>query len=63
MTTLSTVLYRVKEILIKISVMGAGDIAQLVECLPFKHKALSSIPSTAKKEQKFYHVFIEKRKS
>lgn len=29
-----------------ISCWGAGDIAQLVECLPCMHKALGSIPST-----------------
>ena len=30
----------------------AGEIAQLVECLPHKHKTLSSIPSTEKQTNK-----------
>lgn len=36
---------------IKLTVLRAGDIAQLVELLPHKHKALGSVPSTAKKKK------------
>jgi hypothetical protein len=32
--------------------MGAGRIAQEVECLPSKHKTLNSNPSTSQKKEK-----------
>lgn len=34
---------------IKINVLGVGEIAQRVKCLPYKNKGLSLIPSTNKK--------------
>ena len=42
------------DMLLRITGMRTGEIAQLVECLPHKHKALGSIPSTKtkKKERK-----------
>jgi hypothetical protein len=36
----------------KMQTWGAGGVAQVVERLPSKHKALSSNPSTAKKKKK-----------
>jgi hypothetical protein len=32
----------------------AGEVIQVVECLPCKHEALSSKPNTAKKKKKDY---------
>jgi len=37
---------------IKIAIVGAGDLAQWLERLPRKHKALGSVPSSEKKNQK-----------
>jgi hypothetical protein len=34
------------------------DITQVVEPLPSKYKALSSIPSTTKKKKKFKGIYI-----
>jgi hypothetical protein len=36
----------------------AGGVAQVVECLPCKCKALSSNPSTAKKQTKKQNPFL-----
>jgi hypothetical protein len=35
----------------------AGGVAQVVECLPNKHEALSSNPSTEKKKKVFSSLF------
>jgi hypothetical protein len=34
------------------------DMAQVVECLPNKHEALSSIPNTNKTEKRPYKLYI-----
>lgn len=36
---------------IKINVLGVGEIAPRVKCLPYKNKGLSLIPSTNKKKK------------
>jgi hypothetical protein len=35
-----------------VSFVGAGGVAQVVECLPSQSKALSSNPSNAKKKKR-----------
>jgi hypothetical protein len=34
----------------------AGRVAQVIKCLPSKHKALSSNPSTANKNNKYIKI-------
>ena len=44
-------------------IVGAGDLAQLVACLPRKHKALGSIPSTTKQTNKQTNKQKQKQKN